>query len=63
MEKKNTAGSTIASLIRIGTFAGAVTYFTWHHEIRVLDIIVLSILCLAWAVSEYWEGLSDQDET
>lgn len=63
MKKKNTAGSTIASLIRIGTFAGAVTYFTWRHETRVLDIAVLSVLCLVWAVSGYWEGLSDHDET
>ena len=62
MKKKNT-GSTIASLIRIGTFAGSIIYFTRPHETRVLDIALLSVLCLVWYVSGYWEGLSDQDET
>lgn len=62
MKKKITAGSAIAFLIRTGTFAGTFVYFTRHREIRILDLVVLSVLCLVWAASGYWDGLNEHDE-
>ena len=54
--RKIIAQGVIFPLFEIGALTGVLIYFGQSRELTLLDLIVLSALCVVYHVTGYWEA-------